>query len=129
MTTAAELLNAYQEDDVVSWLGADTVKKARPYVDLVQQLEVGTERISAQVPGSARQAYRTDIVFIDFKQQVSLLTTCSCPVRRNCKHVAAALLRAIAERNPAVRLSSSVLSWVEDLRRASVAVEIGRAHV
>ena len=66
MTTAAELLNAYQEDDVVSWLGADTVKKARPYVDLVQQLEVGTERISAQVPGSARQAYRTDIVFIDF---------------------------------------------------------------
>ena len=74
MTTAAELLNAYQEDDVVSWLGADTVKKARPYVDLVQQLEVGTERISAQVPGSARQAYRTDIVFIDFKQQVSLLT-------------------------------------------------------
>ena len=128
MTTAAELLNAYQEDDVVSWLGADTVKKARPYVDLVQQLEVGTERISAQVPGSARQAYRTDIVFIDFKQQVSLLTTCSCPVRRNCKHVAAALLRAIAERNPAVRLSSSVLSWVEDLRRASVAVAKKKAR-
>lgn len=128
MAAAAELLNEYQEEDVIDWLGADTVKKARPYVDLVQQLEVGDERIDAQVPGSARQPYQTSIVFVDFEGQASLPNTCSCPVGRDCKHVAATLLRAIAERNPEVRLSNSVLSWVEDLRRASVAVAKKKAR-
>lgn len=128
MTDINELITQFQEEDVIDWLGEECVKKARPYVDLIQNIDLDEFRISAQVPGSARQAYRTSITFIHLAGTNNLLTTCTCPVRHGCKHIAATLLRSIAERSPEVRVSHSVLSWVEDLRRASQAVAKKKAR-
>ena len=40
---------AHDEDDVVAWLGKAEVAKARPYVDLVRDLEVDAEQLRAAV--------------------------------------------------------------------------------
>lgn len=118
----------YTEDDVVEWLGEPEVAKARPYVDLVHDLEIGDGAISATVPGSARQPYAVHVALRETAAGLRLSSRCSCPVGSRCKHVAAALLKAIEARNPRERVSGSVLSWVEDLRRASVAVAKKKAR-
>jgi superfamily II DNA or RNA helicase len=58
-----------------------------------------------------------------------MISACSCPVGKHCKHVAATLLRAVNENVPKPdRVSPSVLSWVEDLRRVSIAVAKKKAR-
>jgi superfamily II DNA or RNA helicase len=125
-------LDTFTEEDIVDWLGENEVSKARPYVDLVQQLDVEEERIRAVVPGSARKPYTSIARLVQHKNgSISLISGCTCPVGVDCKHVAAMLLKAIEERNPVERterVSPGVLSWVEDLRRASVAVAKKKAR-
>jgi uncharacterized Zn finger protein len=59
---------------------------------------------------------------------MGIVSRCTCPVGRHCKHVAAVLLKAIEERNPTERTSHSMLSWVDDLRRTSLAVAKKKAR-
>ena len=120
---ATDLLS-HDEDDVLAWLGAGEVAKARPYVDLVRQLEVEGHRIRASVPGTAREPYLTVASLADGE----LYSACSCPVGGHCKHVAAILLRAIADRTTSQAVRPGVLSWVEDLRRTSIAVAKKKAR-
>jgi superfamily II DNA or RNA helicase len=125
----AVTLDTFNEDDVTDWLGDAEITKARPYVDLVDELDVGEDIIEALVPGSAAKPYRTTVRLSEQHGETVLVSRCSCPVGRNCKHVAAVLLRAIEERQPApARVSPGLLSWVEDLRRASVAVAKKKAR-
>ena len=122
-------LDTFGEDDVASWFAKKEIAKARPYVDLVRELEIHGGQISAVVPGSAKLPYTAQAYLSQNQQgETDVISRCSCPVGRHCKHVAAMLLRAIEERNPKERMSGSVLSWVEDLRRASVAVAKKKAR-
>ncbi len=122
-------LENFTEDDVTEWLGETEVGKGRPYVDLIRDLDVDDQRVRAVVPGSAKHPYTTIARLVQRKDgKVSLISGCTCPVGVDCKHVAAILLKAIEERNPVERVSSGVLSWVEDLRRASVAVAKKKAR-
>ncbi len=126
---SAVTLSTYTEADVIEWLGEAEVAKARPYVDLIRELDVEEERLRAVVPGSARKPYTSIARLVQHKNgNVSLISGCTCPVGVDCKHVAATLLKAIEERNPVERVSPGVLSWVEDLRRASVAVAKKKAR-
>ena len=120
---AADLLS-HDENDVTTWLGAGEVAKARPYVDLVRHLEVEGHRIRASVPGTAREPYVTVASLADGE----LYSACSCPVGGHCKHVAAILLRAIAERAVSHNVRPGIMSWVEDLRRTSIAVAKKKAR-
>jgi superfamily II DNA or RNA helicase len=121
--TSEITLETYQEDDIADWLGVRELEKARPYVDLVHDLEIEPTVIRGMIPGSARRPYAAVVRLISTGAgQPRLYSACTCPIGSDCKHVAALLLKAIDERNPASRLSPGVLSWVEDLRRASVAV-------
>lgn len=126
---SAVTLTTYTEEDVIAWLGEAEVAKGRPYVDLVQELDVEDERVRAIVPGSSRQPYTSIARLVQHKNgSVSLISGCTCSTGVDCKHIAAMLLKAIEERNPVERVSPGVLSWVEDLRRASVAVAKKKAR-
>lgn len=128
MGSATELTSTFSEEDVAEWLGDAEVAKGRPYVDLVRDLRVEDGEIHATVPGTARRPYRVEALIAADREGGRLISHCTCPVGRHCKHVAAMLLRAIEERNPKPQVSSSVLSWVEDLRRASIAVAKKKAR-
>ncbi|MCE1182390.1 MAG: DEAD/DEAH box helicase [Rhodocyclales bacterium] len=122
-------LQTFTESDVADWFAARELDKAKPYVDLVRDLDLGATMISANVPGSARQPYFVQAYLTPMQDgDTAVVSRCTCPVGRHCKHVAAVLLKALDERNPKERVSGSVLSWVEDLRRASVAVAKKKAR-
>jgi len=126
---AAVTLASFTEENVAEWFATRELNKARPYVEQVQSLEINGSQISAQVPGSAATPYFAQAYLSQGQSgDTMVVSRCTCPVGRHCKHVAAMLLRAIAERNPTERVSGSVLSWVEDLRRVSVAVAKKKAR-
>ena len=122
-------LDTYTEKDLRDWLGQRELDKAHAYVDVVDDLEITPEFIRAVVPGSARKPYLAMAKLVTGRLGVPVLfSNCSCPVGSHCKHVAAMLLRAITERDIPDRVSPGVLSWVEDLRRASIAVAKKKAR-
>ena len=122
-------LDSYTEKHLRDWLGQRELDKARAYVEVVQDLEIDPEFIRAVVPGSARKPYLAMAKLVSGKPgAVTLASTCTCPVGGHCKHVAAMLLRAMEERSTPDRVSPGVLSWVEDLRRASIAVAKKKAR-
>jgi len=122
-------LDSYAEKHLRDWLGQRELDKARAYVEVVQDMEITPEFIRAVVPGSARKPYLAMAKLVTGKQGVpTLASTCTCPVGSHCKHVAAMLLRALEERSTPDRVSPGVLSWVEDLRRASIAVAKKKAR-
>ena len=123
-------LDTYTESDVTEWFASREIAKARPYVDLVRDLSIANGRISAAVPGSARAPYLAQ-AYLSQSQSggMMLVSRCTCPVGQHCKHIAAMLLKGIATRQPATeQVSRSVLSWVEDLRRVSIAVAKKKAR-
>jgi superfamily II DNA or RNA helicase len=122
-------LDTYTESDVAEWFASRELTKARPYVDLVRDVAIANDRISATVPGSARTPYVAQAYLsLGHSGQTLVVSRCTCPVGMHCKHVAAMLLKGISARHPTERVSSSVLSWVEDLRRVSIAVAKKKAR-
>src|SRR5512145_277561 len=106
-------LETYTEADVAEWFATRDITKARPYVDLVRDLEIANGQIRATIPGSAKVPYVAQAYLSQSQSgEMMVVSRCTCPVGRHCKHVAAMLLKAIPERNPKERVSSSVLSWV-----------------
>jgi len=126
---AAVTLETYTEADIAEWFATRDITKARPYVDLVRDLEIANGQIRATIPGSAKLPYVAQAYLSQSQSgEMMVVSRCTCPVGRHCKHVAAMLLKGIPEHNPKERVSSSVLSWVEDLRRVSVAVAKKKAR-
>lgn len=116
-------LENFTEQDAERWLGAAEIAKGRAYLNKVRDLEVEEDRVRGLVQGTARAPYVTVIRLVSARKGPrDIVSGCTCPVATHCKHVAALLLKAIDERDAADRLSPGVLSWVEDLRRASLAV-------
>jgi len=125
----AVTLATFTEADVADWFATREINKAKPYVDLVRDLEINGSQVSAMVPGSAPQPYRVQAYLSQSQSgEMDVVSRCSCPAGRQCKHVIAVLLRAIQDRNPTERTSNSVLSWVDDLRRTSIAVAKKKAR-
>ena len=119
-----QTFDEFEDEDVLAHFGEGEIEKARPYVDLVRDLEVLPNVLKGVIPGSAKRPYVAIARLVPIsKTQRMLVTSCSCPVGSDCKHAAAMLLRAVEERKSAQdRVRPGVLSWVEDLRRASIAV-------
>ena len=125
----AVTLTTFSEADVADWFATRDINKAKPYVDLVRDLEIKGNQLSAVVPGSAPQPYIVQAYLSQAQSgEMGIVSRCTCPVGRHCKHVAAVLLKAIEERNPTERTSHSMLSWVDDLRRTSLAVAKKKAR-
>ena len=126
---AAVTLASFTENDVADWFVTRELNKAKPYVEHVRDLEINGSQLSAVVQGTAPEPYTVQAYLSQGQSgDTMVVSRCTCPVGRHCKHVAAVLLKAIAERNPTDRVSNSVLSWVDDLRRVSVAVAKKKAR-
>ncbi|MDP1929806.1 MAG: DEAD/DEAH box helicase [Thiobacillus sp.] len=109
----------FTESDVLRWFGADTLKKARPYLHYITRLEASHGVIQSYVLGTAPKPYRVEIeCALDTTGNVAIEPYCTCPVGRNCKHAAATLLAWLAQEKQPEKLNPDVLNWVEAFRRA-----------
>ena len=111
------LSQSYTRQDVVRWLGAREVQKGSPYIRDVSRMTIGSGHIAARVQGTMREPYRVEIAFsADSAGRPLIDGNCSCPVGHECKHVAAALLAALGNREKAHQVNPAVLSWLESFR-------------
>jgi hypothetical protein len=122
-------LTTFTEENVADWFATRDITKARPYVDLVYDLEISGSQISARIPGTAAEPYTAQAYLSQAQSgEMAVVSRCTCTTGKHCKHVAAMLLKAIEERNPKEQVSGSALSWLDDLRRVSVAVAKKKAR-
>ncbi|MDD2743841.1 MAG: DEAD/DEAH box helicase [Rhodocyclaceae bacterium] len=126
---AIESFDDLSKESLAGWFDPRSLAKAQPYVDLVREMELEPMVIRAIVPGTASTPYAVVVRLIESRGGAMMVSACTCPVGHHCKHVAAVLLRAAESAEPkADRVSPGVLSWVEDLRRASIAVAKKKAR-
>ncbi|MCL1143629.1 SNF2-related protein [Shewanella gaetbuli] len=78
---------------------ATQLQKAQNYLIQGRVLEVSASKdnhnIEAYTQGAAEEPYRQDISLVNVNHKVIMRSYCTCPVRRDCKHVAAAMLALI----------------------------------
>ncbi|MCC8404493.1 DEAD/DEAH box helicase [Paraburkholderia sp. MMS20-SJTN17] len=80
----------FDRESIAEWLGERTVAKARS-VGAVSNVKWRGETLSGDVQGSQPQPYRTWVQFHVNGGSTWAEGECTCPVGRNCKHVAALL--------------------------------------
>ncbi len=82
------------DTDLERRFGAETLARGQAYADerRVGPIRAAGELLMATVKGSAGQSYPCSVVAT--AGPASLVATCTCPVRRDCKHAAALLLTA-----------------------------------
>ncbi|MDO5535677.1 MAG: SNF2-related protein, partial [Propionibacteriaceae bacterium] len=85
---------SYGDRDFERRFGDETVRRAREYAGdgRVRGVRAAGDLIMASVLGSANQTYQCSVVAT--AGPTSLVATCTCPVRRDCKHAAALILTA-----------------------------------
>ncbi|MFT4070151.1 SNF2-related protein [Paraburkholderia sp.] len=81
----------FDRERITEWLGDWTVAKARS-VGAVSNVKWQGATLSGDVQGSRPQPYRTRVRFRTDGGSPWAQSDCTCPVGRNCKHVAALLL-------------------------------------
>ncbi|CAB3803698.1 RNA polymerase-associated protein RapA [Paraburkholderia ultramafica] len=81
----------FDRERIAEWLGDHTVAKARS-VGAVTHVEWQGATLSGDVQGTQRLPYRTRVRFRTDGGSPWAQGDCTCPVGRNCKHVAALLL-------------------------------------
>ncbi len=81
----------FDRERIVAWLGDHTVAKARS-VGAVTHVEWRGATLSGDVQGTLNHPYHTRVKFRSDGGSPWAQGDCSCPVGRNCKHVAALLL-------------------------------------
>jgi superfamily II DNA or RNA helicase len=125
------LISTYTVEDVHRWFKVRAMVGAQQYQPVVFNLDIGVDTIKAVVPGSEHKSYVTVIRFLEpVRGQRPLDNSCTCRFGKDCAHVAATLLKAIETREQKSRPASgaasgsgpSMLSWVDELRRVTVAV-------
>lgn len=113
-------LDTYTESDISDWLGQREVDKARPYLDDVSSLERNGGLLLAKVRGTRPAPYRVVVQIRDDNWRGRyVLSQCTCPVGRNCKHAAAAMLAWLAQRQDPNRASPEVLAWIDAFRQSA----------
>jgi superfamily II DNA or RNA helicase len=109
----------YTRADIVRWLDGFTVEKGAGYLDDVEDLHAEGSVLSGRVQGTAPTPYRVTVRFFrEGSGGYRIASDCSCPVRYDCKHVAALLLRhlqrdeAMAPPPPRSPLGVEVARWL-----------------
>ncbi|WP_232547045.1 DEAD/DEAH box helicase [Propioniciclava soli] len=99
MTTYPDWVRTLDENTLQRRFGHDTLERGRRYADegRLQRIRRADNLVMAAVRGSQFQTYQTSVVCQ--AGPASLVATCTCPVRRDCKH-AAALIVHMREAQP-----------------------------
>jgi len=127
----------FDESDLRKEIPAPYLTRGRAYQagGRVRNLAVrdGGARIGATVQGNRAKPYRTDVRLRNARGRVRIEGGCSCPMVFNCKHVAATLLEALAQRSsvtvarspapdpapPPATANYALQAWLENLERAA----------
>lgn len=89
-----QLLHLYTQEDIVGTTGIVFFNRGEEYFRAghVQEIQFSSDRLqlAGRVHGTQDTPYHVNIQFTD-----RIVGTCTCPVHRNCKHVAAVLLQGL----------------------------------
>ena len=107
----------YTAADIERWLGKKEIGKGEGCLDDVSDLDVRPDAISANVQGAARLPYKVSIYFTENHGNWQIDSNCTCPVAARCKHIAATLLAALAQRESGDQVNPAVVTWIEDMLR------------
>lgn len=94
MNTLPDWIATLGDNDLERRFGAETVARGRAYADegRVRGIRAAGDLVMATVLGSGRETYQCSVIAT--AGPTSLVATCTCPVRRDCKHGAALILTA-----------------------------------
>lgn len=112
-----------QLQSFIHQLSIKTRAKGKEYFvdNRIKEIVVDNERISCQIQGSALNDYQAE-VFLDGQE---IVTKCSCPIQRNCKHVAALIFAHLDAQPPKreqkkVNFSEKIKEKNEDISHPAV---------
>lgn len=91
---------AYNEKQVIRWLGARTVARARDLIANVQHIQWQNTLLTGEVPGRKAEPFSVIVHFSRPQGKLLASGECSCAVKNNCKHVAALMLAHLQMRQP-----------------------------
>ncbi|KAB8306754.1 helicase [Erwinia endophytica] len=82
----------YNEKQVSRWIGARTVARAKGLVDKAQNIQWQNNLLTGEVPGRKMEPFQVMVHFSLPQGQLYASGECTCPVKNNCRHVAAVML-------------------------------------
>jgi len=103
---------AYNEKQVIRWLGARTVARARDLVASVQNLQWQNNLLTGEVPGRKAEPFSVIVHFSRPQGRLLASGECSCAVKNNCKHVAALMLANLQPRQPIAAVALKTIEAV-----------------
>ncbi|MBB1426739.1 DEAD/DEAH box helicase family protein [Shewanella sp. SG44-2] len=109
---------------IAKLFSATQIQKAQNYLIQGRVLEVtassNNHDIEAYVEGSAAEPYRQEITLVNVNHKIVMRSHCTCPVRTNCKHVAAAML-ALVDKKPVEE--QRIHQWLRQLDEQKTVAE------
>ncbi len=107
----------YDSTQIIKWLGAPTIAKAREYIDHVTNMQWKDDTLHADVQGTQRRPYHVTVYFHDQNGTLSAHGHCSCPVGFACKHAAAVMLASANDTSDSENsVRPEVAGWLEGFR-------------
>ncbi|KGT94526.1 helicase [Erwinia typographi] len=82
----------YNEKQVSRWIGARTVARAKSLVEKAQNIQWQNNLLTGEVPGRKIEPYQVMVHFSLPQGKLHASGECTCPVKNNCRHVAAVML-------------------------------------
>lgn len=82
----------YNEKQVSRWIGARTVARAKGLVEKAQNIHWENNLLTGEVPGRKIEPFQVIVHFSQPQGQLHASGECTCPVKNNCRHVAAVML-------------------------------------
>ncbi|MBR9726807.1 SNF2-related protein [Shewanella intestini] len=105
---------------VAKLFSATQIQKAQNYLIQGRVLEVTASKdnhdIESYVEGSAEEPYRQEITLVNVNHKVVMRSHCTCPVRGNCKHVAAAMLSLVDKKPVEEQRLNQWLKQLDDVQ-------------
>lgn len=82
----------YNEKQVSRWIGARTVARGRSLVEKAQNIQWQNNLLTGEVPGRKIEPFQVMVHFSTPQGKLLANGECTCPVKNNCRHVAAVML-------------------------------------
>lgn len=82
----------YNEKQVSRWIGARTVARASSLVEKAQNIQWQNNLLTGEVPGRKVEPFQVMVHFSRPQGKLHASGECTCPVKNNCRHVAAVML-------------------------------------
>lgn len=130
----SESFNPFGEDELMRACSIEfdesTLAKGREYADQQRVTNLvfdGSRTVTAQVAGSDDEPYELRLMVTRGRENLSLRGTCSCPVRLNCKHVAAAIFYWLNADKTIDNSDDAIALWRDALKNHSEKEELSLA--